>query len=617
MADGPGELEVIKSAFFLTVMFALAAMAAACGSPSAEPQVVEVPVTVEVPVEVVKEVVVTATPVPTSTPLPGPSPTPGPTATPRPTPTPEPKLHFKRTLSSGGSHTCGLRENGTAVCWGNDEVGQASPPRSERFVSISAGGLHTCGLLADGKAVCWGSNEDGRSSPPRDDQFRSISAGGYHTCGVRTDARVVCWGNNEYGQADPPGSAFALVSSATESTCGLRTDGRASCWGRPYSEAPSGKFVTLDSGGGGLTPIQPGGWTLVGRATCGLRENGRAVCWESGDSSQPPAGTFVSISSSAAFACGVRTDGAALCWGENSQGQADAPRDYDFVTVSAGATHACGLLDDGAVVCWGANLEGQASPKGGRFALPSTGDPEAQSSSGNSFNAASVLARFSTPDPAQGEARAGAAGEIIARHQAGNPDTDRVLDLLHTVAPELSIDQRRRAADELASFSQDEEWDEAETAGAVFYLSSLITGDEPNPDERIAAASEMVERYESGSLEADRALDLMDTIAPGLSVNQRRQAAGALARLSPEDGWDDAHRTEAANEVFRLVTGVPLAAEQRIGAAVDLAGIGVRIFDTEGQFDDRQVEDAAEIIKQSLTGQLTPSSLQDILDGKH
>ena len=230
-----------------------------------------------------------------------------------------------------------------------------------------------------------------------------------------------------------------------------------------------------------------------------------------------------------------------------------------------------------------------------------------------SFDAASVLARFSTTDPMEGEARADAAGQIIAQYTSGKADTTRVLDLLHTVAPELSIDERTRAADELASLSDDDRWDEAETARVVFYLGSVITGDEPNPDERIEAANEMVILYEAGELDADNALDLMNTIAPGLSIDERRQAAGALATLSADDDWDDADRMAAASEVFRLVTGVPLAAEQRIGAAVDLTGVGVKVFDTDDQFDDRDIDNATAIIKQSLTGELSAESLQSIL----
>ena len=72
-------------------------------------------------------------------------------------------------ISSGHYHACGLRENGQAVCWGaqdGDEstgnyvfqagYGQASPPSAERFTDLVSGAHHTCGLRHDGSLVCWG-----------------------------------------------------------------------------------------------------------------------------------------------------------------------------------------------------------------------------------------------------------------------------------------------------------------------------------------------------------------------------------------------------------------------------------------------------------------------------
>ena len=71
------------------------------------------------------------------------------------------------------------------------------------FDSVSAGAIHTCGVRSDGSAACWGSNGRGLSTPPVG-SFDSVSAGGRHTCGVRSDGSVACWGSNVYGQATPP-----------------------------------------------------------------------------------------------------------------------------------------------------------------------------------------------------------------------------------------------------------------------------------------------------------------------------------------------------------------------------------------------------------------------------
>ena len=48
-------------------------------------------------------------------------------------------------------------------------------------------------------------------------------------------------------------------------------------------------------------------------------------------------------------------------------------------------------------------------------------------------------------------------------------------------------------------------------------------------------------------LDTGRALGLMDTIAPGLSVLERTKAAELLAKLFAADGWDDADGSQAAS----------------------------------------------------------------------
>ena len=76
------------------------------------------------------------------------------------------------------------------------------------FQSHQRGDFHTCGLRADGKAVCWGG---GRWSPPSD-SFVAISAGGRHTCGLRADGKAVCWGDDESGQSSPPDATFMVFA---------------------------------------------------------------------------------------------------------------------------------------------------------------------------------------------------------------------------------------------------------------------------------------------------------------------------------------------------------------------------------------------------------------------
>src|SRR4029079_1841221 len=73
---------------------------------------------------------------------------------------------------------------------------------------------YTCGLLDDGSAYCWGDNSRGQCGtgaasgpltvPNKGDssgvRFISVRAARQHTCAVAADATVYCWGNTSFGQ---------------------------------------------------------------------------------------------------------------------------------------------------------------------------------------------------------------------------------------------------------------------------------------------------------------------------------------------------------------------------------------------------------------------------------
>jgi hypothetical protein len=264
-------------------------------------------------------------------------------------------------LSAGYRHTCGVRTDGFAECWGHNGSGRSSPPADVTFTSISAGYRHTCGVRTDGFAECWGDDRDGQSTAPADVAFTSISAGIYHTCGVRTDGTAECWGSNSdgrsyVGQATPPAGTCTAISAGGRHTCGVRTDGFAECWGNDrdgQSSAPDGVTFTSISAGN--------------RHTCGVRTDGFAECWGSNSDgrsyvgqSTPPAGTFTSISAGGRHTCGVRTDGFAECWGSDYDGQSSAPGGVTFTSISAGGFHTCGVRTDGFAECWGDDYFGQS-----------------------------------------------------------------------------------------------------------------------------------------------------------------------------------------------------------------------------------------------------------------
>jgi len=114
-------------------------------------------------------------------------------------------------VSAGYEHWCALR-NGTARCWGDPLGGKTDAP-DEELVALAAGTEHTCGIRPDGSVVCWGCGQAdkgtfdwGQCDVPPDLRAVQISASTYQTCAVTTEGTVECWGCDnppgDYGQCE-------------------------------------------------------------------------------------------------------------------------------------------------------------------------------------------------------------------------------------------------------------------------------------------------------------------------------------------------------------------------------------------------------------------------------
>ena len=243
-------------------------------------------------------------------------------------------------LSTGLTHNCALKPDGSVYCWGSDLDGE-STAQSGPFIQVGAGGSHTCALKPDGSVDCWGWDGYGQATD-QPGPFTQISAGENHNCGLKQDGSVDCWGVNGAEQAaDQPGP-FIQLSAATYHTCGLRPDGSIDCWGDNYygqSAHQSGPFTQVSAGHA---------------HTCGLRPDGSVDCWGNnmtGESNDQP-GPFTQISAGYAHTCGLKPDGAIDCWGGEGFGPAEDQLG-PFTQVSAATFHTCGLKQDGSVDCWG------------------------------------------------------------------------------------------------------------------------------------------------------------------------------------------------------------------------------------------------------------------------
>lgn len=232
-----------------------------------------------------------------------------------------------RTISAGLAHTCGVKDDGTALCWGYDQTQQLGRTPEEgdgeyaavptpvagdaRWSSVVAGAYHSCGIRTEGSAWCWGYDAAGQlgdgdadSSAPVEvaggATWRSLTLGASHTCGVQTDGSGWCWGWDEYGQLGQGGTS-------EERQVPVRI-----------------------SGGGTWTSLRAGG-----NATCGIRPGGRAMCWGDSRFGQLGLGSastdrvtsprdvsgghlFSKLDNGDTATCAVRVDGVGLCWGRNT-----------------------------------------------------------------------------------------------------------------------------------------------------------------------------------------------------------------------------------------------------------------------------------------------------------
>ena len=232
------------------------------------------------------------------------------------------------------------------------------------------------------------------------------------------------------------------------------------------------------------------------------------------------------------------------------------------------------------------------------------------------MEAAVVLARLSAVDDAEAGARADAARELITRFHGKDVDTERVLDLLNTLVPQASINDRREAAEKLATLSTTSDLTIDQHMEVASELTRLITGNALNAEQRISAANELTRRLNEGELDAKSALELMDAIAPETGIKARTEALNALAVEINEDDWDDEKAVRFANELFTLATGDDLNVEERSDAAVDLSGEVVKAVSKltgggEGVLGDDDVDKSTEAIKAVLKGDT--ESVKDLL----
>ena len=307
----------------------------------------------------------------------------------------------------------------TITAYAGTETGSATITVTEPIVPatrLSVGAEHSCVVRVDESALCWGANTDGRlgdgtTSPHTRPavvggslHFREIAAGGTTTCGIVTDGPSYCWGSGASGNLGtggtanvllpapitPAGEVFAVIapSQSVRSTCALGLSGAVYCWGADPTRIMTGLDVvpmpTLLPVGPTTPPVNA--LTLGENFGCGLSVAGIALCWGANDRGQLGDGTtarksapievagghaFRQIASGDAHSCGITTSGEIWCWGANNRGQlGDGTTTHrsvpvrvgsasDYIALGTGAESSCAIRANGSAWCWGYNNFGQ------------------------------------------------------------------------------------------------------------------------------------------------------------------------------------------------------------------------------------------------------------------
>ncbi len=196
---------------------------------------------------------------------------------------------------------------GTSACGPSTVHGEAglSGVEAGRFTQISMSQLSTCGLREDGEAVCWGYRHQGSLSP-KPGPFTRLASSGQATCGLRTDGTVACWGRKFYSnkQVEAPEGIFTSLEAGRTNFCAIRSDGAIWCWGDSEFGVSRGPVP--------YRSVHPGSDNV-----CVLREDRRVECLgvEVPGCFTPPDDEIRAMDNGWSIACGLRMDGTPICWG--------------------------------------------------------------------------------------------------------------------------------------------------------------------------------------------------------------------------------------------------------------------------------------------------------------
>jgi len=230
------------------------------------------------------------------------------------------------------SFACGVTTDGHILCWGQNDLGQATPPEDSDFTQVSVMEGAACGLQSDGTVTCWGSSGF-YGSGFEGKTYAFIETTGTLNCGIEMDGTWSCWklstlpyGPDEGTVSDPPpDGTFRRIGASGDAACAVDTSGALSCIGfwKGSGEYLDDRLYCEPV----VDPSQPAKDIEMGVANAILlMEDGsidESIAIGVVDDVLP--GTWSHMSYSVYNLCAVSTDGALSCTGTCSYGSCEVP----------------------------------------------------------------------------------------------------------------------------------------------------------------------------------------------------------------------------------------------------------------------------------------------------
>lgn len=254
------------------------------------------------------------------------------------------RLVERKTIATGGSHTVGLKSDGTVVATGDNTDGQCNVSDWTNIVAIAAGFDYTVGLKTDGTVVAVGDNSAGSCDVAGWTDIVAIDADRWYTVGLKADGTVVVTGKKQWSYTpDISGwtDIMAIVSGETY-IVGLKTDGTV--------------LTTGDSHLWGWRDIIA---IATYTRTVGLKADGTVVT-DDDESNVSDWSDIVAVATSGrGETFGLKADGTVM----DTKGLGDyRVSDWrDIIAIDTSSFHTIGLKADGTIVAKGWNEYGQCN----------------------------------------------------------------------------------------------------------------------------------------------------------------------------------------------------------------------------------------------------------------